>query len=293
MQSIIHSFSSSKSDCDFCLSKNVDWCDPRELQNYFVSILELYITSSDITRLGIDIRDKELFIGPLGERICIDFPDLVFKSESLMFSSALINSIFVGIEDYERLLNENVGLEHLFNESGYEGSNRLIASWNNFVDEIKTKNRFHLSSRVDLSSLERVLSNYVRHYPVGKIFYRGRISDKSGFDKNSMGHPPANRAKAGRANPAGISYLYVAESAREICDGLRRKISIQRRTFSVTWRSSAFLNDLDSDAICKTIVRLLCQNLTVAIKVIERLRETRIFASAASKNSENCLHIAK
>lgn len=57
-----------------------------------------------------------------------------------------------------------------------------------------------------------MLSNYVRHYPTGKIFYRGRISDKSGFARSEMGHPPHTKAKAGRANPAGISYLYVAES---------------------------------------------------------------------------------
>ena len=44
-------------------------------------------------------------------------------------------------------------------------------------------------------------------------FYRARIwSDRHGFDKDHMGAPPASKASAGRANPEGISCLYLADS---------------------------------------------------------------------------------
>ncbi|WP_270831985.1 RES family NAD+ phosphorylase [Aeromonas sp. QDB03] len=46
-------------------------------------------------------------------------------------------------------------------------------------------------------------------------FYRARISD-SALLKEHMGSPPPEKASAGRANPAGIVYLYVAEN-EETC----------------------------------------------------------------------------
>ena len=142
-------------------------------------------------------------------------------------------------------------------------------------------------------SILRLVIQYGREYICGVLISSEPLCSVCSGKGDTFCNIAERAIAANLSDCSHRGYLYVAESAREICDGLRRKISIQRRTFSVTWRSSAFLNDLDSDAICKTIVRLLCQNLTVAIKVIERLRETRIFASAASKNSENCLHIAK
>lgn len=46
-------------------------------------------------------------------------------------------------------------------------------------------------------------------------FYRARISD-SVILREQMGSPPPEKASAGRANPAGIVYLYVAEN-EETC----------------------------------------------------------------------------
>src|SRR5207247_2341088 len=44
----------------------------------------------------------------------------------------------------------------------------------------------------------------------GGIFYRARLSNKDGFPKEAMGNPPSSSAAAGRANPVGISYLYLS-----------------------------------------------------------------------------------
>lgn len=63
---------------------------------------------------------------------------------------------------------------------------------------------------IDLQKLERLLKRHSKDIAKGRIFYRARISSRTGFKKNEMGNPPRDKATAGRANPAGISYLYLS-----------------------------------------------------------------------------------
>ena len=85
--------------------------------------------------------------------------------------------------------------------------------WENFAEEIKFKNRFFLKETVDLKLLAILLKYFSRSYHKGKIFYRVRISDQTGFSIDQMGKPPADKATSGRANPKGIPYLYLATRA--------------------------------------------------------------------------------
>jgi hypothetical protein len=84
--------------------------------------------------------------------------------------------------------------------------------WENFVEGIKTNNRFH----TDYINKEVLYSfcNYIKKiYKTGAIFYRARIcSDETGFTINEMGAPPVGDATGGRANPIGISCLYLADT---------------------------------------------------------------------------------
>ncbi|QWA14125.1 RES family NAD+ phosphorylase [Sodalis ligni] len=52
-------------------------------------------------------------------------------------------------------------------------------------------------------------------YREGDKFYRARINETT-LTKDQMGMPPKNSASAGRANPIGISYLYLANN-KETC----------------------------------------------------------------------------
>lgn len=82
-------------------------------------------------------------------------------------------------------------------------------NWDDFVIAIKSENRFH-TNYVNTDALE-IFCSYVRKsYKVGTIFYRARISDKNGFSIDDMGAPPHELASAGRANPEGISHLYLS-----------------------------------------------------------------------------------
>jgi hypothetical protein len=210
---IIQSFSVEKGNCDFCHTSAVTLCDPRELVNYFRGILDLYITVSGAQDLGYNLDELSNSTGLIYDRLLADFGVLIFSSRVTSEIQPLIAAIFEDNEqDYYLIFNEFIILEHLCNYAAYEDYHKLALTWGNFVEEIKSKNRFHLSTKIDLKIIERLLSNHVKVYRPGKKFYRGRVSDILGFPKEKMGNPPAFAATAGRANPAGISYLYVAES---------------------------------------------------------------------------------
>lgn len=93
--------------------------------------------------------------------------------------------------------------------------------WNDFVNEIKCKNRFH-TNYINKDVLKLFLGYARKTYKAGTVFYRARIcQDEAGFDSLSMGAPPANGATAGRANPEGISCLYLGDSEKTTLHEIR------------------------------------------------------------------------
>lgn len=105
----------------------------------------------------------------------------------------------------------------------------LNASWNNFVNVVKHEVRYFFSripnlkesysqeySPPQLLSIISHLANELKlisTLPLGTSFYRVREREDGAdweLDLDQMGPPPAARAAAGRMNPAGISYLYLA-----------------------------------------------------------------------------------
>lgn len=96
-------------------------------------------------------------------------------------------------------------------EGGTSGADHLT-SWAAFSEEIRTRNRYFPKTVPDQALLEQVLGESVCRIDVDVDLYRGRIFDGSAPSKAEMGAPPAERAVAGRANPVGIPYLYLAYS---------------------------------------------------------------------------------
>lgn len=85
-------------------------------------------------------------------------------------------------------------------------------SWDDFVNAIKTKNRFH-THYVDLDLLERFCSYIRKPYKAGEMFYRCRISTEEGLSVKEMGAPPFEKTTDGRANARGIRCLYLGDTA--------------------------------------------------------------------------------
>lgn len=91
-----------------------------------------------------------------------------------------------------------------------------LSSWAAFSEEIRKRNRYFPKTVPDLSLLAQVLGESVSRIDVDIDLYRGRIFEGDPLSKSEMGAPPADKAAAGRANPIGIPYLYLAYS-RETC----------------------------------------------------------------------------
>lgn len=111
------------------------------------------------------------------------------------------------------LFESPVCLKQLYDEE-YLNNNSLLKSytWDHFVNEIKTTNRFHLNY-INTKVLKLFIDAAKVSYRTGDTFYRARIStDKNGFSPDKMGAPPLISAKAGRVNAEGISVLYLADS---------------------------------------------------------------------------------
>lgn len=100
----------------------------------------------------------------------------------------------------------------LQNYSDYIRNHSLLKmnSWEGFVSDLKTQNRFH-TNYINLEILEKFCSYIRKPYKKGTMFYRGRISLADGYSADEMGAPPSEKASAGRANSQGISCLYLAD----------------------------------------------------------------------------------
>ena len=191
----INAQSTQTGDCDFCHSKNVKIIDTRELSGFYARFLKAY-------KLSIEEQGENLL-----ELIINDWN--IFPKES-EYKLDLLKSIFSGFDDYEEILSKKY--LHPSADMGYSA----IEEWNHFNHEIKTKNRYFLSNKIDLRLLKEIISNTCSfNYKQDKLFYRARIcDDEKGVHIDKMGKPPAEKSTPGRANPKGIPYLYLSNNEK-------------------------------------------------------------------------------
>jgi hypothetical protein len=120
---------------------------------------------------------------------------------------AFLLSVF---SDGHELLQEDVRVRLRRHSDGESADH--IASWTAFSDEIKTNNRYFPRSVPDQELLSRVLLETATKIPIDVDLYRARPGGSAPFTRPEMGAPPSEIATAGRANPVGIPYLYLAYS---------------------------------------------------------------------------------
>jgi RES domain-containing protein len=109
---------------------------------------------------------------------------------------------------------------------------RLYWSWNSFTQAVKHHSRFHFQTSKrsrrrsdDLISVHEMLPflgklvrqhRLVQKLPKATVLYRVRLGNHP-YTEKELGAPSGEKSRAGRMNPAGISYLYLAfdqETAR-------------------------------------------------------------------------------
>lgn len=188
--------------------------------------VKIYNTESEISL--IESFNGLLDIYTSYTQLPVTYPSnhLVFLKDELynnwsIFSSSLsidnVDNIIKNIckEKYNNepeIFEDRIGIAELF-DSNYLIKNSIVGkySWEEFVDSIKNNNRFH-NNHLNTEILKIICSYVMKNYNSGDVFYRARISDKAGFPSNEMGAPPSIKASPGRANPEGISYLYLGDN---------------------------------------------------------------------------------
>lgn len=206
IRAIIETNSVEVGNCDFCKSVNTQLLNPQELADTFQVLLDVYLPAQklegpvpegDLLK-NVLVRDWRIFR--------IEQPEMVQAFLEVACSEEVLAN--------PDLFYKPVLAECLYNPMNAEQAEIQQINWENFTSEIKHENRFFLKNTINTDLLTRLFSRHVRPYKKGKILNRGRVSDSFGYDASEMGKPPAKKAKAGRANPSGISYLYLASDLK-------------------------------------------------------------------------------
>lgn len=201
----------SHGNCDFCGKQNTfvyEIGKDQTIAELFDGLLDIYTPISD---LPADFpREKTDLIKNI---LCNNWHIFNVKAD---IAYRLITAICSNrYRDQPELFDNPVGIKQSQNHEYLEENSILKNNrWNDFVEGIKWKNRFH-SDYINTDKLFVFLQCAVKSYHKGKVLYRSRICpDEKGYKCSEMGTPPNTKAKEGRVNPNGISILYLSDSEK-------------------------------------------------------------------------------
>ncbi|GGF21337.1 RES family NAD+ phosphorylase [Echinicola rosea] len=181
--------SSNTGDCDVCDSKNIANIELTELLDFFQEFLENFERSETGVPLKSKIQENWSFFS------------------SLDAASKILNTVIGRI---------NTEIENSNDLVDYK--NEIVSNysyWNELKEIIKTERRFI----PDIEKIEELrwdgfFNTQYELTPDVKL-YRARVHHKSGnkvYNAEEMMCPPPTLTKGGRANPAGIPFLYLSDN---------------------------------------------------------------------------------
>jgi len=117
--------------------------------------------------------------------------------------------------------DQPVGEEELFFDGEYHHTTVLVERWDRLREELANEKRF-FAGRDLIGDLSTTIARMVTPLPAGSVLYRARGCEPGKpHARTKMGAPPSAIATAGRANPAGIAYLYLASTQKTAVSELR------------------------------------------------------------------------
>jgi hypothetical protein len=195
--------------CDFCGSKNVHVYElgkDQIITELFDGLLDTYTPVLNLPN-GFPKRQTDL----IKNILCYNWhifnlkPDCIYR---------LITSICAErYKEQPELFDSPVGILQSQNHD-YLEENSILKNycWDDFVEGIKRKNRFH-SNYINTDKLFTFLRCARKPHKAGEVFFRSRICpNEKGYSRKEMGPPPDTKANGGRVNPTGISILYLSDS---------------------------------------------------------------------------------
>lgn len=180
----IPSKSTERGTCGFCGTEDVPLVEPTALAAEFESLVNVYELDRDGKTLVEWMKeDWQLFPNP--------------KLDDARASQLL-----------GEILDDGNIVRRAFSPSPSYTSEGLI-QWETLRDEMMFKNRWFLEQDIDRERLTGLLAMLIEN-EVPKLWYRARIrTGDNPFAIGEMNAPPKHLASHGRANPAGIPYLYL------------------------------------------------------------------------------------
>jgi RES domain-containing protein len=109
-------------------------------------------------------------------------------------------------------------------------------SWDAFAEEIRDRNRYFPTDAPDRATFSSVFDQNTVILSSGTTYHRARVVHGTALGPSDLGAPPSHSATAGRANPAGIPYLYLANDEETCVYESRAKVAdvIAIGTFELT-----------------------------------------------------------
>jgi hypothetical protein len=196
-------------NCDFCGKKNVhvyELMKDQIIAELFDGLLDTYTPIANLPD-GFPKDRADLLKNILYNNwhIFTVKPDGIYR---------LITSICADrYKEQPELFDNPVGILQS-QDHDYLEENAILKNhcWNDFVEAIKRKNRFH-SNYINMEVLYTFLRCARKSHKAGAMFYRSRVCPtEKGYSCKEMGAPPNVKVKGGRVNPEGISILYLADS---------------------------------------------------------------------------------
>lgn len=177
--------------CSYCETADVTLVSPSALRQWFDMVVDCYIPDAEGRPLVSWLReDWSLFQNP-------------------RMDDAHAKELLGDILDDGEIVRQNFSpIELLAAESPQR--------WENLRDEMMHRNRWFLDDPIDLDQLAELLGQLITPADeLPAVWYRARLlSDSDPYPLDKMGAPPAHLAGHGRANPAGIRYLYLGSEPR-------------------------------------------------------------------------------
>lgn len=184
--------------CSYCSSENVAILAPAQLSDYFELLTSAYR------------RDA-------GGKLLVHW----FREDWGMFEDPPMDD-FHARDLLAEILNDGEIVRQTFSPV-FSVKATPVSEWEKLRVELMHRNRFFPKTDIDLDRLKMLFSHLTLGADeVPSLWYRARIqSDDRPFDAAEMGAPPETVATHGRANPAGIPYLYLGSTYRTAISEIR------------------------------------------------------------------------
>jgi len=184
-KSIIPALGPKRGVCSFCGSSDVDLIVPTLLGPYFELVVNSYELSSDGKSLAELLKEDWLLFG--------------HPKMDIAHAKELLGEI----------LDDGDIVRRPFKPSSTYSSSGLM-EWETLRDEMMYRNRWFLDINIDTFRLRQLLDLLLAE-ELPSEWFRARIrTGDQNYSVDQMGAPPKRLASHGRANPAGIPYLYLA-----------------------------------------------------------------------------------